>query len=262
VRSFARRAGKRTRALAACPGHRRQYRVDHEALDREGLEWKGAHELILLNAGGKQSDAATGLLPFEERRDTTWVGKYSIKGKSAQALVWFPDYRDTSILNLDAGAVAQLGLSTGSHLQIQVPDTGHTLVNTYGKTWDDAKRIPRPAGVSHDEFGYAALLNFQDWKVEDLDDFPLRREAAKGWLNTPSTFVVRCQIFGSTRREASVARSAPNRNLQNSRHRATKGFLPDRFGHAARVEQVFIARKHVFQPESLLLLSWLFIGAE
>lgn len=153
------------------------YRVDHEALDREGLDWKGAQELILLTAGGKKSDAATELLPFEERRDTTWVGKYSIKGKSAQALVWFPDYWDTFILNLDARAVAQLSLSTGSYLQTQVPDTGHTLISTYGKSWDDAKRVPRPAGVSHDEFGYAALLNFQDWK--GAEGMYCRREKAK-----------------------------------------------------------------------------------
>ena len=153
------------------------YRVDHEALDRAGIEWNGPQELILLTPGGKKSDAAREILPFKERRDNSWVGKYVIQGKTAQALVWFPDYWDTFILNLDARAVRELGLATGSYLQTQVPDTGHTLVSTYGKNWDEAKRIPRPAGVSHDEFGYAALLNFQDW--EGAEGMYCRREKAK-----------------------------------------------------------------------------------
>ena len=153
------------------------YRVDHEALDREGIKWAGAQELYLLTPGGKKSDAATELLPFEERRDLGWVGKYTIKGKSAEALVWFDDYWDTFRLNLDSAAVKKLGLTTGSYLETTVPATGHTLISTYGKSWDDAKRIPRPAGVSHEEFGYAALLNSQDWKGAEA--MFCRREKAK-----------------------------------------------------------------------------------
>jgi hypothetical protein len=139
------------------------YRVDHEALDREGIEWTGAQELIVLTAGGKKSDAAAGLLPFEERRDTDWVGKYTITGNSADGLVWFADYWDTFTLNLDAAAVAKLELVPGSYIRTTSRETGHTLISVYGKEWADARRFPRPAGVPLEEYGYAALLNFQDW---------------------------------------------------------------------------------------------------
>lgn len=140
------------------------HRVDHEALDREGIAWNGPEELILLTAGGRAADAATGLLPFEARRDLAWVGRYRIEGKSAEALVWFEDHWDTFTLNLDSAAVKQLGLGPGSYLRTTVPTTGHTLISTFGASWEEARRFPRPAGVPHDEFGYAALLSFQDWK--------------------------------------------------------------------------------------------------
>jgi hypothetical protein len=153
------------------------YRVDHEALDREGMEWDGPQELILLTAGGKASDAATELLPFEQRRDLAWVGQYTIKGKSAAALVWFEDYWDTFTLNLDSAAVKKLGLKSGSYLRTTVPTTGHTLISTYGASWDEAKRVPRPAGVPHDEIGYASLLKFQDWNGAEA--MFCRREKAK-----------------------------------------------------------------------------------
>ena len=48
------------------------YRVDHEALDREGIEWKGAQELIVLTVGlahGMQrNDRGRGAHPLRRRR--------------------------------------------------------------------------------------------------------------------------------------------------------------------------------------------------
>lgn len=153
------------------------YRVDHEALEREGIDWDGPQELILLTAGSSASDAATGLLPFEPRRDLAWVGQYRITGTSAEALVWFEDHWDTFTLNLDSAAVKKLGLGPGSYLRTTVPATGHTLISTYGASWDEARRFPRPAGVPHDELGYAALLDFQDWNGAEA--MFCRREKAK-----------------------------------------------------------------------------------
>jgi len=139
------------------------YRVDHEALDREGLEWKGAQELILLTPGGSTAEAAEYLLPFEQRRDTSWVGKYTIKGKTIDALVWFPDRWDTFVLNLDSTTIAKLALKPGAYLRTTVPATGLTLVTTFADKWDDARRFPPPDGVDITEFGYAALSPMQDW---------------------------------------------------------------------------------------------------
>jgi hypothetical protein len=153
------------------------YRADQEALDREGIAWKGPQELILLTPGGKKSDAATDLLPFEQRRDTDWVGKYTIRGKAADALLWFDDFWDSFFLNLDAAAVAKLKLTPGAYFRTTVPRTGHALVSVYASNWEEARRFPRPDGVPLDEYGYAALLNFQDWN--GAQGMFCRREKAK-----------------------------------------------------------------------------------
>jgi hypothetical protein len=60
------------------------YRIDHEALDRERLSWSGPQEVIVLTPGGTPADAAQELLPFEPRRDTTWVGKLPADARSGR----------------------------------------------------------------------------------------------------------------------------------------------------------------------------------
>ena len=159
------------------------YRVDHEALDREGIEWDGPQEVILLTPGGSIEDAATELLPFQERRDTDWVGKYSVRGKQADALVWFGDMWDTFVLNLDAAGVKKLGLEPGSYFQVRVPDTGHTLTSCYAKSWADAQRLPPPQGVDG-EYGFAALFNMQDWNGAEA--LFCRRDTAKKRVEDPN----------------------------------------------------------------------------
>ncbi|HET9532203.1 MAG TPA: hypothetical protein VFQ92_17720 [Blastocatellia bacterium] len=139
------------------------YRIDQEALDRERLTWQGPEEVIVLTPGGSPEDAATDLLPFEPRRDTDWIGKYSVRGKSADALVWFGDYWDTFIVNLDRAAVSALAMSPGSYIRTQVPAAGITLVSVFAESWDKAKRLPPPAGVELDEYGYCALCRMGDW---------------------------------------------------------------------------------------------------
>lgn len=140
------------------------YRVDHEALEREGIEWEGPQEVIVLSPGGSIEDAASELLPFQERRDTNWVGNYSVRGTQADALIWFGDRWDTFVLNLDSSGVKKLGLEPGSYLQVRVPDTGHTLTSCYAKSWADAQKLPQPDGIDEGEYGFAAIFNMQDWK--------------------------------------------------------------------------------------------------
>ncbi|HSE98119.1 MAG TPA: hypothetical protein VLD57_07580 [Blastocatellia bacterium] len=153
------------------------YRIDHEALDREHLTWQGPEEVIVLTPGGSPSDATTDLLPFEPRRDTAWVGKYSVHGKTAEALAWFSDYWDTFIVNLDSAAVSSLGLAPGSYFRTQVPTAGITLVSVFAKSWDDAKHIPPPSGVELDEYGYGALCQMGDW--DSAEALFCRRDTTK-----------------------------------------------------------------------------------
>lgn len=139
------------------------YRIDHEALDRERLTWKGPQEVIVLTPGGNATDAADDLLPFEPRRDTTWVGNYKIEGKRADALVWFSDYWDTFIVNLDSAAASKLSLVPGSYFRTQVPTVGITLVSAFDESWHKAQRLPAPTGMEMEEYGYGAFCPMSDW---------------------------------------------------------------------------------------------------
>ncbi len=153
------------------------YRVDHEALDRERIEWSGPQEIIVLTPGGNPEQAAGDLLPFEPRRDTTWVGRYSIHGRSADALAWFSDYWDTCIVNIDSEAAGPLGLAPGAYIRTTVPAAGISLVSVFGKSWDEARRLPPPVGIELDEYGYAAFCNFADW--DSAEGLFLRRDTTK-----------------------------------------------------------------------------------
>jgi hypothetical protein len=151
--------------VAVPPGDYRVtlYRIDHEALFREGLTWKGPGEVVVFTPGGTAADAADDLLPFQERRDTDWVGKYTIDGQRAEALAWFNDYWDTFTLNLDSAAIAKLRLVPGSYLQTTVPAAGLTLITTFAGSWDKAMGFPPPEGVELSEYGYAAVLRMDEW---------------------------------------------------------------------------------------------------
>jgi hypothetical protein len=67
--------------------------------------------VVLLTPGGSAAEAADDVLPYVERRDTSWVGEYKVDGRRAEVLVWFDDYWDTCVINLDSAAVAQLALA-------------------------------------------------------------------------------------------------------------------------------------------------------
>lgn len=139
-------------------------RVDRKALDREGLGWKGAQEILLLTPGGTVADATAELLPFEERRDLGWVGRYTIVDRRADALAWFGDGWDTFYLNLDSAAAAKLGLTAGSHFRMTVPAAGVDLVSAFAASWEEGRRLPAPANVSLDEYGVAAMIRAQEWE--------------------------------------------------------------------------------------------------
>ena len=138
------------------------YRIDHEALDRERLTWSGPQEVIVLTPGGAKSDAAADLLPFTPRRDTSWVGKYKIKGQRAEALAWFSDYWDTFVVNLDSTAASKLSLTPGGYFRTHVPAANITLISSFGKSWTDAQRLRPPADIPLDEYGYAAFSPMSD----------------------------------------------------------------------------------------------------
>ena len=139
------------------------YRIDREAMFRDGVLWTGAQEVIVLTPGGSAADAADALLPYQDRRDASWVGKYSVSGPRADALAWFGDGWDTFTLNLDSGAISQLSLAPGSFLRTHVPASGLTLYSTFAESWDAASRFAPPAGNEAQEFGYAALLKMAEW---------------------------------------------------------------------------------------------------
>ena len=139
------------------------YRVDHEALDREGLGWSGPQEVIVLTPGGSKSDAAERLLAFEPRRDNTWIGQYKLGDKSADVLVWFGDYWDTFVVNLDGAAASKLNLQHGAYIRTHVPRAGITLLTAFAKSWEDARRLPLPSAADPGEYGYAAFSPMSDW---------------------------------------------------------------------------------------------------
>jgi hypothetical protein len=116
------------------------YRIDHEALEQEGRTWHGAQEVVVLTPGGTAAEAAEDLLPFAPRRDRSWIGRYAIRGRRVDALVWFSDFWDTFVVNLDSTAVAELGLAPGSILRVEVPSVPITLTSVIGSSWDDARR--------------------------------------------------------------------------------------------------------------------------
>jgi hypothetical protein len=157
--------GEKGAVVSVPPGDYRLtlYRVDHEALDREGLEWSGPQEVIVLTPGGSSGDAAAGLLSFEPRRDTSWIGQYTLRDKSADVLVWFGDYWDTFVVNLDSAAAAKLRLQPGGYVRTRVPRAGVTMLSAFAQSWDAAKRLPFPPGADPGEYGYAAFSPMGDW---------------------------------------------------------------------------------------------------
>lgn len=151
--------------VAVPPGRYRLtlYRIDREALAREGLDWTGAQEVIVLSPRGRASDAAQDLLPFEPRRDLAWCGAYTVEGRHAAAQVWFDDFWDTFVVNLDAQALSALGARDGAYLRVRVPALDLELVTTLGSTWQAAEKLPRPDGIPLTEYGVCALARMATW---------------------------------------------------------------------------------------------------
>lgn len=153
------------------------YRIDHEALGRERMQWTGPEEVIVLSPGGDPKAAAKDLLPFEPRRDNEWIGTYTVRGRSADALAWFSDYWDTCVVNLDRAAVTALGLVRGSYIRIDVPIAGISLVAVFAESWEDGRRLPPPAGVALDDYAYAVFSQMGEW--ENAEALFCRRDRAK-----------------------------------------------------------------------------------
>jgi hypothetical protein len=151
------------------------YRIDHEALEREDREWKGPQEVVVLTPGGSPGDAAEDFLPFEQLRDTTWIGAYRIEGRKFEGLIWFPDFWETFAVNLDRAAAERLGLAEGQYLRITAPATGLSFLTVFAPSWDEGRKLALPAGKPP-EYAYGAINPMADWNGAEA--FTGRREIA------------------------------------------------------------------------------------
>jgi hypothetical protein len=171
--------------LALPPGEYKVtlYRVDHEQLDREGIAWKGPQEVVVLTPGGTPADAAEWLIPYELRRDLSWVGKYSIKGKRVEGLAWFADYWDTYLFNLDAAGIAKLGLKPGMYVRTTCPTVGISLVTVFANKWEEGRKLPLPQGVDTSEYGYGSLSPMGEWNGAEA--LFCKRDSTKTLVDDP-----------------------------------------------------------------------------
>jgi hypothetical protein len=138
------------------------YRADFDALEKEGLSFKGPQEVIVLTAGGTPADAASDLLPFEPRRDTSGAGRYTITDDRLEGLAWFDDELSTFWVNLDSAAVSRLGIVVGTCLKITVPEAALTLLCVYASSSQEGRRLPLPSGVALEEYGVAVLCPMEE----------------------------------------------------------------------------------------------------
>jgi len=152
------------------------YRIDHEALDREGRSWPGPFEIVVLTPGGGAADAATRILPFQPRRDLDWVGRYAIHGHRADAQVWFADAWDTVTVNLDRAAVGSLQLEPGHCIRLSLKKPKLSLVIAFASEWSEGAKLIPPDGLDLSEYGYGSLVLMAEWGAEALC---CRRDRAK-----------------------------------------------------------------------------------
>ncbi|MGE3618548.1 MAG: hypothetical protein AB7L66_21945, partial [Gemmatimonadales bacterium] len=129
--------------------------------------WSGPREVIVLTAGGTRADAAREILPFEPRRDLSWVGRYTVDGDRGDVLVWFADPLTTVTVNLDREAVAALRLEPGRCLRIALRKPRVSLLITYANEWAEAAKLV-PPDLDLAEYGWGSLVTMADWGVEAL----------------------------------------------------------------------------------------------
>lgn len=98
------------------------YRVDWQALEREGRRFAGPGEVIVLTlaADAEPVDSNAVILPYEgPPDDKSWVGAYTVDGRrfTAQALTTY--YWEPAVLNLDPPAAKALRLKLGSVFRLE-----------------------------------------------------------------------------------------------------------------------------------------------
>ena len=152
------------------------YRIDYEALEREERKWKGPQEFIVLTPGSSAAEAADDFLPFEPLRDTSWAGAYRVEGSCCEGLIWFADYWETFVLNLDRAAVEKLGLVPGKYFRVTAPDTGLSILAVFSPTWAEARKLA-PLASKPAEYAFGAIAPMADWNGAEL--LCCRRDSAK-----------------------------------------------------------------------------------
>jgi hypothetical protein len=99
------------------------YRIDEDAMRRDEVKkYRGPEEFLLLVPAGEDGSVEGGspILPYPERpEDSSWVGAYTIDGKTFTCQLNFWDYWEWLRVNLDAAASQQLGLRCGSVLRLR-----------------------------------------------------------------------------------------------------------------------------------------------
>jgi hypothetical protein len=168
------------------------HRVDHEALDRARMTWKGPQEVLVLTPGGTPADAATEILPFEQRRDLSWVGQVTVAGTRADALAWFDDALDTAVLNLEATHLERLGARDGACLLVRVPQGKVAFTVALAPDWKTGATLVPPAGVDVTEWGFASVQRMGDWGVPAL--FVRRERAARAIPRTQQHAWLPCTV--------------------------------------------------------------------
>jgi len=168
------------------------YRIDWDQLAtdgllREGDEWAGPHEVIVLTpaADAKQVKSVKPLLRLPGADTSAWKGKYSINDGTFQGKAIARDPRDMCFVNIDRAGAEQLGLMPGMLMSIEV--AGLTLEAVFLGEGDPAEMrtswVKKVCG-GRQEFGAAyrpthdpaSLHSLVVWREVGADDFPVLKK--------------------------------------------------------------------------------------
>jgi hypothetical protein len=152
------------------------YRVDWQECERESIKYKGPGEIIVLTPledAEPISDASPILVYPEPVEDLSWLGAHTLNGDSFDCQVNFWDYWEYIRINLNAEAVANLGVKCGSVLRLNAAGMTFDLIflddmsresylSRYGRAAFEAQlgEQPEVAMGGWQEWGGHRILSF------------------------------------------------------------------------------------------------------
>jgi hypothetical protein len=97
------------------------YRIDHDALEADELEWHGPNEVVVLTPGRRAKPVAgqPAVLPWEPRGPG--AAQWTIDGKTYRGMALVHDEDTTVSVALDPAGAQQLGLVDGALARLTVP---------------------------------------------------------------------------------------------------------------------------------------------